>query len=251
MAGKLRILMDGARDGAWNMARDAALLAEHRPGDPPVLRLYRWSPPAVSYGYHQSLDGFDAAAIAAAGYGLVRRPTGGRAILHADELTYAVVGASPSPLFGDTLHATYTRINDALLLFLRDLGLDADVSGGESRDDARGLVCFKSAGRHEINVRGRKLVGSAQRRHGESFLQHGSILAGPAHLALSRFLRPAPGQPAPDAAALALVTTDLGRLLGAPLDDEGQERLLPRLADAFCRAWGLDPVRVAPSPRPA
>ena len=240
MAGSLRIIIDGACDGAANMARDAALLDEHRPGDPPVLRLYRWRPPAVSYGYNQSLDGFDAAAIAAAGFGLVRRPTGGRAILHADELTYAVVGASPSPLFGETLHATYTRINEALLLFLRDLGLAADVSGGESRDDARGLVCFKSAGRHEISVQGRKLVGSAQRRHGGAFLQHGSILAGPAHLELPRFLRPGPGQPAPDSAGLAMVTTDLGRLLGIPLDDEGQERLLPRLADAFCRAWGLD-----------
>ncbi len=239
MGGTLRIILDGARSGADNMARDAALLEEHRPGDPPVLRLYRWRPWAVSCGYHQGTDAFDAGAIAAAGYGLVRRPTGGRAILHADELTYAVVGASPSPLFGDTLHDTYMRINEALLLFLQDLGLPADVSGGESRAEARGQVCFKSAGRHEINVRGRKLVGSAQRRRGGAFLQHGSILAGPAHLELPRFLRPVPGQRAPDSAQLALVTTDLGQLLGAPLDDDGQERLLPRLADAFCRAWGL------------
>lgn len=249
MGGRLRVILDGACTGAENMARDAALLDEHRPGDLPVLRLYRWRPYAVSYGYHQSPEGFDAAAIAAAGHGLVRRPTGGRAILHAEELTYAVVGTSPSELFGASLHATYTRINEALLLFLRDLGLPADVSGGESRADARGLVCFKSAGRHEINVRGRKLVGSAQRRRGDVFLQHGSILAGPAHLDLPRFLRPAPGQPAPDRAALALVTTDLGQLLGAPLDDEGQERLLPRLADAFCRAWGLE-AQVPRTPEP-
>ncbi|MBM4131427.1 hypothetical protein FJ250_10460 [bacterium] len=244
MGGTLRVILDGARSGADNMARDAALLQEQRPGDPPVLRLYRWRPWAVSCGYHQGEAAFDADAIAAAENGLVRRPTGGRAILHAEELTYAVVGASPSPLFGDTLHDTYLRINEALLLFLRDLGLPADVSGGESRADARGQVCFKSAGRHEINVRGRKLVGSAQRRRGDVFLQHGSILAGPAHLELPRFLRPAPGQPAPDRAQLALVTTDLGQLLGAPLDDAGGERLLPRLADAFCRAWGLTPDMV-------
>jgi lipoate-protein ligase A len=241
VAGSLRIIIDGACDGAANMARDAALLDEHRPGDPPVLRLYRWRPPAVSYGYHQGVEGFDADAIAAAGFGLVRRPTGGRAILHADELTYAVVGASPSPLFGESLHATYTRINEALLRFLRDLGLAADVSGGESREDARGMVCFKSAGRHEIHVQGRKLVGSAQRRHGGVFLQHGSILAGPGHLELPRFLLPAPGRPAPDRAQLSLVTTDLGQLMGVRLDDAGQERLLPRLADAFCWAWGLEP----------
>lgn len=245
--GTLRIILDGARDGAANMARDAALLEEHRPGDQPVLRLYRWRPYAVSYGYHQSPDDFDAAAIAAAGHGLVRRPTGGRAILHAEELTYAVVGTSPSPLFGDTLHGTYMRINEALLLFLADLGLPAEVSGGESRADARGLACFKSAGRHEINVRGRKLVGSAQRRRGDVFLQHGSILAGPAHLDLPRFLRPRAGAAVPDRAQLALVTTDLGRLLGTPLDDDGQGRLLPRLADAFCRAWGLTPAAAPPA----
>ncbi|MHB8079237.1 MAG: lipoyl protein ligase domain-containing protein, partial [Candidatus Krumholzibacteriia bacterium] len=116
----LRIFDDGPLPGAVNMRRDAALLAARRAGEPPVLRLYRWAPPAVSYGYHQSEADFDAAAIAARGFGLVRRPTGGRAILHAEELTYAVVGDSPGPLFGGTLHETYAAINAALLRFLRD-----------------------------------------------------------------------------------------------------------------------------------
>jgi len=119
---------------------------------------------------------FDETAIRAAGYDLVRRPTGGRAILHADELTYAVIGSSPGPVFGATLHETYMKINRALLAFLADLGVVADISTGESREEARGLVCFRSAGRHEVSVAGRKIIGSAQRRTGGNFLQHGSIL---------------------------------------------------------------------------
>ncbi len=89
----------------------------------------------MTIGYNQDLGDFDAGAVAAAGFGLVRRPTGGRAILHADELTYAVVGSSPGPLFGGSLHETYMKINEALLAFLADLGIDADISEGESRDE--------------------------------------------------------------------------------------------------------------------
>ena len=102
------------------MARDRALLEAHRPGDQPVLRVYRWSPPALSLGYNQDPGVFDRAATDAAGLAVVRRPTGGRAILHADELTYAVVGTSPGPLFGDSLHAVYLAVNRALVAFLRE-----------------------------------------------------------------------------------------------------------------------------------
>ena len=172
----LRVMNDGPRPGTVNMVTDARLLAEHCPGDDPILRLYRWSPWAVTYGYHQAPDTFDVAAAADRGWDVVRRPTGGRAILHAQELTYAVVGTSPCALFGDTLHQTYTTINRALMKFLRELGLSPDVSDGESLEEARGAVCFQTAGRHEVTVGGRKIIGSAQRRSGEVFLQHGSIL---------------------------------------------------------------------------
>ncbi|MFN2371507.1 MAG: biotin/lipoate A/B protein ligase family protein, partial [Candidatus Krumholzibacteriia bacterium] len=104
---RLRVLLDGALPGAANMARDRDLLAAHRPGDDPVLRIYRWDPPAVTIGYNQQLADFDADGVRTAGWDVVRRPTGGRAILHADELTYAVVGTSPGPLFGDSLHDVY------------------------------------------------------------------------------------------------------------------------------------------------
>ncbi|MBK9303082.1 MAG: lipoate--protein ligase family protein [bacterium] len=130
--GRLLVIRDGARPGADNMAADAELLARRAPGDPPVLRLYRWSPPAVSYGYHQAPDDFDREVIDRRGWGLVRRPTGGRAILHAQELTYAVVGDAPSARFGDDLHAVYAAINGALTEFLRRLGLSPDISQGRA-----------------------------------------------------------------------------------------------------------------------
>lgn len=219
------------------MERDASFLAEHRPGDDPILRLYRWEPAAVTIGYNQDFASFNEAAIAAAGYDLVRRPTGGRAILHADELTYAVIGTSPGPLFGSSLHESYMKINEALLAFLSDLGIEADISTGESREQARGLVCFRSAGRHEVSVGGRKILGSAQRRSDGVFLQHGSLLAGPRHLELPAFLGPDVNT---DPAELAAVTTDLGQVLGTTQTPADLDALAVRMAAAFSRTLELE-----------
>ena len=223
------------------MDRDRDLLAAHRSESDPVLRLYRWSPPALSIGYNQDETGFDPAAVAAAGLTIVRRPTGGRAILHADELTYAVVGSSPGPVFGGTLHDTYMTINRALVAFLRGLGADATISGGESRGEAYGAVCFKSAGQHEINLGGRKLVGSAQRRHGGCFLQHGSILAGPAHLQLPRYLTP--GTPGAELSPEDLdgLTTDLAQVLGHLLTPADLDDLEEGLVQSFAASLELEP----------
>ena len=233
---RLRVIRDGARSGADNMAADTRLLEDWRPGDDPVLRLYRWSPPAVSYGYHQQESDFDVAAITAHGYGLVRRPTGGRAILHNDELTYAVVGGARGPVFGDTLHTAYASINDALLLFLRKLGLSPDVSVGESLAQARSAVCFQSAGRHEITVGGRKLVGSAQRRLADAFLQHGSILTGAGHVDLLTCLRG--DRDRTEARARLLdATTHLGELLGGAVNPSDMTVMEDALIDAFAETY--------------
>jgi lipoate-protein ligase A len=232
----LQVFFDGTASGSVNMERDAALLAEHKPGDDPILRLYRWEPAAVTIGYNQDFSDFDQTRIDEAGYDLVRRPTGGRAILHADELTYAVIGTSPGPVFGDSLHETYMKINEALLAFLAGLGLAAEISAGESREAARGLVCFRSAGRHEVSVRGKKIIGSAQRRTGGVFLQHGSILAGPRHLDLPTFFRRDAG---PDTDNLAAVTTDLSQLLGTVQTGRDLDALAVRLAESFGRTLDL------------
>ncbi|MFT5233515.1 MAG: lipoate-protein ligase A [Candidatus Krumholzibacteriia bacterium] len=235
---KLRVFFDGAGSGHGNMARDQELLETHVPGDDPILRIYWWQPAAVTIGYNQNFSDFDADTIAAKGYEMVRRPTGGRAILHADELTYAVVGTSPSTLFGDSLHSTYMKINEALMLFLHSLGIAADISDGESRADSRGLVCFRSAGKHEISVGGRKIVGSAQRRTNGVFLQHGSILAGPGHLELPRLLG-TEGAEASDAKQLAAATTDLTQVLGVVQTPEILASQALLLADSFAEALPL------------
>jgi len=237
----LCVIRDGALPGAENMRRDAELLRDHVPGQDPVLRVYRWAPPAVSVGRNQEGRDFAAGVLADRGYDLVRRPTGGRAILHAEELTYAVVGSSPSALFGDSLHQTYEAINRALLLFLQGLGVAADVAGSESRASRPDPVCFRSTGRHEVRVGGRKLIGSAQRRTGGVFLQHGSILTGPAHTDLVDLLdQEDPGR-CPREELLA-ATTDLGRLLGRRPDPADLAELGDRLVAAFCTALGLEPT---------
>ncbi|MBU8870262.1 MAG: hypothetical protein KOO60_05220 [Gemmatimonadales bacterium] len=240
---RLRVILDGARTGALNMQRDSGLLAGHAPGDDTVLRIYRWNPSAISIGYNQDFSNFDEKAAAAAGLELVRRPTGGRAILHAQELTYSIVGTSPGPLFGDSLHSSYELINRALLQFLESLGIRADISEGESRQDTRSLVCFKSAGRHEIRVGGRKLIGSAQRRTGGVFLQHGSILTGPAHQDLPRYLLP--GTPGSEMRPeeLGAVTTDLARLQGGAFTEKDLDSAADRLIDAFVQVLGLSPYQ--------
>ena len=180
----LRVLLEPECSGAANMARDAALLASQAPGLPPVLRLYTWSPPAVSVGYMQDAGAIlDLEHCRAAGIDVVRRPTGGRAILHADEITYAVVAACDDDRFGTSLRDAHAIIGACLAASLRTLGVHATLSRPD-RDLARSLMrepCFASAGRAELLVHGRKLLGSAQRRTATAFLQHGSLLVGPAH----------------------------------------------------------------------
>lgn len=151
----------------------------------PLLRLYAWQPWAVSLGANQRETDIDPQRCAERGFDLIRRPTGGRAILHADELTYCVV----TPLAeGQTIHDLYRDIHLVLreaLLSLGAAGLDFEKSQPDFRTlyktPNRSLPCFASAARYELQWQGRKLVGSAQRRYGTVVLQHGSILLGPGH----------------------------------------------------------------------
>ncbi len=236
----LRVFFDGALTGAVNMQRDCDLLAAHQPGDDPVLRLYRWQPAAVTIGYNQDFEHFNHQAIKAGGFSLVKRPTGGRAIFHADELTYSITGSSPGPLFGKTLNESYGKINEALVLFLRRLGLSVEISGGETREAMRSLVCFKSAGRHEIRVGGRKLVGSAQRRTRGVFLQHGSILTGNRHLQLPDFLLPGQGEGGMSQEELNNLTTDLGKELGITLGQRRLREMEWKMAECFSEVFNLE-----------
>jgi len=187
-----RLLVTAPLDGAANMALDEALLlCRIERAGPPTLRFFSWEPPTISLGYGQRLDGrIDVAAAALLGIGLVRRPTGGSAILHEGpdlEVTYSVVAATGDFPGADDLLATYRWIGAALEAGLRRLGAPAAmVPVQPSNPAAMPAFCFARTGSYEIEVGERKLVGSAQRRQGSAFLQHGSIMLGAAPERLHR-----------------------------------------------------------------
>jgi len=180
----------GAHNGAWNMAFDVQRAEALDAGlGTPLLRVYTWSPWCISLGRHQNSNEIDCTRTEAAGYDVVHRPTGGRAILHAEELTYSVVMHSE----GRSIMDVYRMISEALVAGLRTLAPTISVARTQANfpklyREPGGIPCFSSSARYEIEYEGRKLVGSAQRRIGSTVLQHGSILIGDAHLALPDYL---------------------------------------------------------------
>lgn len=175
------LINDGALDGASNMAIDAALLDEVDRGRETrtILRLYQWLRPTMSLGRNQRIEkAVDIDYCNANGIDIVYRPTGGRAVLHDDELTYAVI-SNDSSCFGDTIYGNYKRVSEALCLGYKKLGVAAilapDTQKPDSSENDGDPPCFVSPSRYELMVDGRKIVGSAQRRVRSSFLQHGSM----------------------------------------------------------------------------
>ncbi len=164
------------RTGAENMTADFGLLREAAASAAGFLRLYRWTPPCLSFGRNEpARTRYDIAKIRSLGLDTVRRPTGGRAVWHDDEVTYAV--AAPVAAAGG-LRESYLRIHEMIAKALTLLGIRAFIT---ERTEPGALrlsagACFASPARGEIAVEGRKLVGSAQVREGAAFLQHGSIL---------------------------------------------------------------------------
>ena len=172
-----RLIVDGKADGATNMAVDTAILTSVVEGaSPPTLRFYTWSPPCLSLGRSQAASEADLTACRAAGVDLVRRPTGGRAILHIDELTYSVALLQDDPRARGGVLDSYRRLSEGLLAGLLALGADVSQANGQ-RKPASELtpVCFETPSDYEITVGGRKLVGSAQWRGRGGVLQHGSL----------------------------------------------------------------------------
>ena len=167
-----RVLVDEPLTGPANMARDHALATLARPGTG-TLRLYRWNPPTLSFGRNETVTvGYRELLRRHPRMGAVRRPTGGRAVIHDRELTYSVV--LPVRACGG-LRAAYRRINEALVVGLRGLGVGAEHASGRALPPDSG-PCFREAAEGEVAVGGRKLVGSAQARIGSAILQHGSVL---------------------------------------------------------------------------
>ena len=230
-----RLLVTEPLDGAANMALDEALLLGRlRHGSPPTLRFFCWAPPTISLGYGQRLDGrIDTGAAEAMGIGLVRRPTGGSAILHEGpdlEITYSVAAAAGDFDGAADLLGTYRWIGEGLLAGLCALGAPVAMVPVQPSDPAAmPAFCFARTGSFELEVHGRKLVGSAQRRQGAAFLQHGAIMLG-AEPGRLRQVFPGPGDPLSDMTTLEAV---LGR---RPSFDEA----VAALAEGFRTAHGLE-----------
>ncbi len=174
----------GANIGAYNMAVDEELLARTQAGERvPVLRLYTWNPPAVSLGRFQKIEeAVNVDVCKKHGFDIVRRITGGRAVLHRHELTYSIVSRIDNPLFPPNVHGTYKVIAAGLVAGLKNLGIPAEMVSRTGRyarlvnRNAEAPSCFSSPSWYEIVVNGKKIIGSAQRRLAGAFLQHGSIL---------------------------------------------------------------------------
>src|SRR3982074_1947256 len=192
MTGAWRLLLNARGRGAWNMAVDEVLLDGVAGGTaPPTLRFYEWSPPCPSLGYFQPFDRVDLDGCRALGVEVVRRPTGGRAILHDRELTYSVTLPASALGHDGGVLPSYYRLSLALQDGLRRLGVPAALApeSAASTPGIHGPACFDRPSAHEILLAGRKLVGSAQMRRGGALLQHGSILIEPRIETLARCLR--------------------------------------------------------------
>ena len=164
--------------GAWNMAVDEAILEHiHRGEAKPTLRLYSWDPPCLSLGHAQSFKDVDVERLRSHGWEVVRRVTGGRAILHTDELTYSVTGSAEEPVLAGGVLESYSRLAQALLHAVRELSVPVEMKEHEDGHISQNLnpVCFEVPSTYEITVDGKKLIGSAQARKKEGVLQHGSL----------------------------------------------------------------------------
>jgi lipoate-protein ligase A len=237
-----RVIRTSPTHGAWNMAVDEAVLEAVGRGEvAPTLRLYAWQPACLSLGYAQSVSDVDFQALAVQGWELVRRPTGGRAILHTDELTYSVIGPQSEPrLLGGVLES-YQVLSAALLQALQNLNIPAQALEKPlppRGSDPKGPVCFEVPSNYEITVEGKKLIGSAQARRKQGVLQHGSL---PLYGDLTRITRALIFRDEAERSAVAqrllqrATTAEL--ILGRPLDWESAARAFE---SAFTEALNLE-----------
>jgi lipoate-protein ligase A len=219
-------LIDAGAGGAWNMAVDQALLAHAERAGVATLRLYAWEPATLSFGRNEpAARRYDRAAIERLALPTVRRPTGGRAVWHDDEVTYAV--AAPSASFG-TLRQAYREIHAMLAKALASLGAPVGLAADRPAVGVGAGACFASAaGGEVIALGGGKVVGSAQVRGENAFLQHGSIILGGAQQ---------------EVAAVTLGAAEAPRVVGLrtllPPERASREAVTQAIARTAARRWG-------------
>ncbi|MBL7065851.1 MAG: lipoate--protein ligase family protein [Anaerolineae bacterium] len=232
-----RLLRSAPAGGATNMAVDEAILCAVAAGlAPPMLRLYAWEPACLSLGRAQPLADVDMEALQAAGFDLVRRPTGGKSILHVDELTYSVVAPQTEPRVAGGIVESYRRLSAGLVRGLERLGVTGLVAdrrappprfGGAG--GGKGPVCFETPSDYEITAGGRKLVGSAQMRARGVVLQHGAL---PLYGDITRICPLLTAHP--DPARVRTRATTVEEVLGRPITwDEAADALAAGFAEAL------------------
>jgi lipoate-protein ligase A len=225
---RLELILDGGAPGQENMRRDMSLLDACARGEiPGAVRLYWFEPACLSLGRMQALDDVDLDACARDGVDIVRRPSGGRAVLHDQEVTYSVVCRSDDPIFGGRVLQSCSRIHEVVAAGLATFGVSTTPRAmpanlrRDARDAAAIADCFARPAAHELlDQRGRKLVGSAQARRAGALLQHGSVLLEAPRAAA--YLR---GE-----AGTSLGGVGVRELLGREL---GRAELVDALAEAF------------------
>lgn len=231
-----RLILDGGAPGCRNMAVDGALLLGARDTESArawthTLRLYWFEPPALSLGANQSLDDVDRGACRAAAIDIVRRPTGGRAVLHHGCITYSLCGPEDGPVFGGGIRASYQRIAAALAGAVHDMGLANVLPAPPESRASPGPSCFDAAAPYELLSHGWKLVGSAQVRRGGAVLQHGSLRLQAGTVATGSLLRARAGRASPSASDDPPTLSDLlGRAVSR---DEAATAMLRAFEQTF------------------
>ena len=226
--------------GKYNMQFDIELTNICKP-DEAYFRIYRWNPYCISLGANQSFDDIDQDKTKADGIDIVKRPTGGRAILHAEELTYSVV----LPLnYEFSPREIYFRISNALMrgleiynpILAKSQLEDYQPNFPKLLEEPTGVLCFASTAKNEIKFNGKKLIGSAQRKFNNIILQHGSILCGPFHKKLVDYINS--DQETKNVLSLELntKTTELGTILNEEID---YQKLKTCLIAGFELEWQI------------
>ena len=186
-----RFLNTGSNPGSYNMDYDLELVRNF--SDSPVLRVYQWDPYCISLGANQNYNSVSQSKVISDGFDIVKRPTGGRAILHAEELTYSVV----YPVSDDkSPKQIYREINLALKSGLKNYNPKLEKIELENTQphfpsfykNSKSTLCFAVSAMNELNFKSKKVVGSAQRKFGSVILQHGSILCGSFHRKIINYL---------------------------------------------------------------
>ncbi len=238
---KWQLLNTGFNNGLYNMQIDTSLVSSVKSGEA-YLRFYRWQPYCISLGKHQDFNDINLKLAKADGIDVVKRPTGGRAILHSEELTYSVILPASSGYSSDQI---YNFISAALMKGL--IYFNAEFSKIETENlqpDFRKLykqpesvLCFSSAARHEIKYKGKKLIGSAQRRMANGILQHGSILVGPSHKSIVKYLMLNDEEQIKLRNEIDSKTTEISTILNSEVD---YDQLTEALIQGFSEIWNIN-----------